>query len=195
MTIVSRPNITNITKYHQISPAATQKPRSENKTFGNQLFGWWYLVIFGNWGQYHTISLDLPSPLSSTVVRTLIAGEFTPSSPSPTSYHPIVLPIFCLTVVTLYPPESTRDLSSPIVTFYPLKSHIHTSVIRRRLTIFTITSVANHQNVLPICFLTLVSLCIFLNVRHCPLPTVTFKFLLSQIPPSMFARRLESASP
>ena len=192
MTIVSRPNITNITKYHQPphkNPVLKTRPSGISFSAGDI---WWYLVIEDNTTRS---SLDLPSPLSSTVVRTLIAGEFTPSSPSPTSYHPIVLPIFCLTVVTLYPPESTRDLSSPIVTFYPLKSHIHTSVIRRRLTIFTITSVANHQNFLPICFLTLVSLCIFLNVRHCPLPTVTFKFLLSQIPPSMFARRLESASP
>jgi hypothetical protein len=27
-------------QYHQISPTATQKPRSENKTLGNLLFGW-----------------------------------------------------------------------------------------------------------------------------------------------------------
>ena len=154
------------------------------------------MAIFGDIGQYHKsatllINTIFPSRHLFALLNQFRWRIFTIIIS--VANHQSVLPIFCLTVVTLDPPGSTHVLSSAIV-IIPCQQP------RRRLELasprfFTITSVANHQRVLPICFLTLVSLCIFLNVRHCPLPTVTFKFLLSQIHPSMFAhRRLESAS-
>jgi len=44
---------------------------------------------------------------------------------------------------------------------------------------FSIISVANHQNVLPIFSLTVVSLCILLNPRHGPSPIAVFYHLKS----------------
>jgi hypothetical protein len=167
MTIVTRPNITNITKYHQISPAATQNSRSENKTLRNQLFWWQYLAIFGNIGQYHKCATLLISSLAES--RSLSGIIISVSN------HQSVLHIFSLTVVSLCILLNPHDLPSPILTFYPLKSILRSSnFARHRLEsasprIFSITSVANHQKVLPIFSLTVVSLCILLNpCRHRP---------------------------
>ena len=54
-------------------------------------------------------------------------------------------------------------------------------------------TVANHQSVLPIFSLTVVSLCILLNLHNLPSPIVTFYRTLSN--PSPAHCRLESASP